>query len=263
MPWCRGWYAANEQRVNGALVPRVVRGENSEEATGKEPKGEQRATNGGQRGGDEQRERRTDPKSKEANGEATGEGDRRTARRRASLKATNADSERRRGDGVGDGNGAGDGHGVGGDGDGVGDGDGDAAVRWPPGEQRVALVPRVVRGERSEQSTGWRVDGLTGFSSEATLARRCWIEGDPWHGHQRKRERKEVSSELSAKGGGIPCNHHPRIPLFGVPTNQAHVASRSPSLRHLPDGPRRPTSAKEGKEGGVSRAICEGGGNPI
>ena len=55
MPWCRGWYAANEQRV--ALVPRVVRGEISEEATG--------------------------------------EGDRRTARRRASLKATNADSERR------------------------------------------------------------------------------------------------------------------------------------------------------------------------
>ena len=41
VPWCRGWYAANEQRV--ALVPRVVRGENSEEATGKEPKGERRS----------------------------------------------------------------------------------------------------------------------------------------------------------------------------------------------------------------------------
>ena len=89
------------------------------------------------------RRRRTDPKSKEANGEATGEGDRRTARRRASLKATNADSERRRGDGVGDGNGADDGHGVGGDGDDVGGGDGaslnDAAVRWPP-----AVWPAVV-----------------------------------------------------------------------------------------------------------------------
>ena len=40
-----------------------------------------------------------------------------------------------------------------------------------------------------------------------------------------------MSRELGylRRGGGIPYNHHPCIPLFGVLTNQAHVASRSPS----------------------------------